>query len=117
MEQKTKITCLQDLLDWINNSNTCVVTETGDDYFIVEASNNADVYVHYEEYYEIEDIVKKAIESFYDFDADERFTELWSKEFADHNHLLPIQFIKMLQEDEESFGELAGELREVWHKK
>ncbi|GHT40086.1 hypothetical protein AGMMS49965_07820 [Bacteroidia bacterium] len=111
MEQK--ITCLQDLLDWINNSDVCTVTETGDDYFIVEAPNNADVYVHYEADDEIDDIVKKTMESLYDFDADERFEELWEPGFVSQNHFRPSQFIKMLQKDEETFRGLAGELREL----
>ena len=37
------------------------------------------------------------------FDADEEFTELWSKEFAEHNGFTPSGFMKMLQDDEKHF--------------
>jgi hypothetical protein len=113
MKKNAKITCLQELLDWINNSNTCHITEHDTDYFIVEAPNNADIYVRFEKYDDIEKIVKKTIEKLYNFDADERFMELWSVKFANQNHFLPSHFIKMLQEDEASLKELAGELREL----
>jgi hypothetical protein len=69
------------------------------------------VFVNFEKDDDIDDIVTKTIERFYDFDADERFMDLWNVEFADHTHFLPSQFIKMLQEDEESFRELADNLR------
>ncbi len=46
---------------------------------------------------------------------DERFMELWSVDFANRNHFKPSQFLKMLQEDEASFKELAGKLESAWH--
>jgi len=116
MEQKSEIKNLQQLFDWIDSSKTCYVTETGEDYFVVEAPNNADVHVHYEEYDEIDDIISCTIDKLENFDADEQFMELWSIEFANHNHFSPSQFIRMLQEDEETFKELAEKLADVWHK-
>ena len=47
------------------------------------------------------------------FDADERFMELWSNDFAERNRFKPSQFIRMLQEDEKSLKELADKLRMV----
>ncbi|MDR0206708.1 MAG: hypothetical protein LBI45_05575, partial [Bacteroidales bacterium] len=59
----------------------------------------------------IEDIICKTIEQLEEFDADERFTELWSADFAKRNCFTPLQFINMLKEDEASFKELAEELK------
>jgi hypothetical protein len=112
MEQKEKITSLQKLIDWIDNSNICHVTEQGDDYFLVEASNNADVHVWVKENDNINDIISDTARQLEEFDADERFMELWSKEFAEHNHFSPSQFIKMLQEDEKTFRDVAYRLRD-----
>jgi hypothetical protein len=113
MEQNNEITCLQELYDWINNSNICVVTETGDNYFLVEAPNNADVHIWVEKDADINNIICKTIKQLEEFDADEQFMELWDVNFANHNHFKPSQFIKMLQEDEESLKELTGELRKL----
>ncbi|MDR2147270.1 MAG: hypothetical protein LBE91_12505 [Tannerella sp.] len=106
-----KIENLQQLFDWIDNSKICCVSEKEDDYFCIEASNNADVFINIETEDAIDDIVFCTIERLQDFNADERFMELWSKEFAERNHFRPSQFLKMLQEDEASFKELAGRLR------
>ncbi len=81
----------------------------------MQAPNNSDVFINIEQTDEIEDIISCTIERFTDFDADERFMELWSREFAEHNHFKPSQFLKMLQEDEASFKELAGKLEDMWH--
>jgi hypothetical protein len=50
MKHINKITSLQQLIDWIDNSDYCTITETGEDHFIVETPNNADVYVRHAEY-------------------------------------------------------------------
>jgi hypothetical protein len=115
MEQKIEIKNLQELFDWIDDSKICCLSEKEDDYFRIEAPNNADVFVNLEKGDDIDEIISRTIEQLENFDADERFTELWSKEFAGHNHFKPSQFLKMLQEDEASFKELAGKLENVWH--
>ena len=107
-----KINCLTELIEWINNSKTCCVSEQEDDYFYIEAPNNADVFINLETDDDINDILYRTIELLENFDADERFMEIWSKDFAEHNHFKPSQFIRMLQEDEETFRELAYKLRE-----
>jgi hypothetical protein len=116
MEQKNKIICLQELFDWIENSNVCLVSEKENDYFRIEAPNNADVFINIEKEDDMEDIISRTIERLDDFDADERFMELWSKEFAEQNHFTPSRFIKMLQEDERTFKDFAGELRILTNK-
>jgi hypothetical protein len=98
MKQKNKITSLQELIDWIENSNICHVTEQGDDYFLVEASNNADVHIWVKENDNINDIISD--------------TARQLEEFAEHNHFSPSQFIKMLQEDEKTFRDVAYRLRD-----
>ena len=113
MEQKTEIKNLQQLIDWIDNSENCVVSEQEDDYFYIEAPNNADVFINLEEDDVIDDIISRTIERLEEFDADDEFTELWSKEFAKHNGFTPLQFITMLQKDEASFRELAGKLKKL----
>jgi len=117
MEQQRKITSLQELIDWINNDNDCHVSETDNEYFYIEAPNNADVFVCIEKDADIDDIVLQTIDNLEDFDANERFMELWSKEFAEHNHFTPSHFIKILQEDKETFCGVAYRLRDFVGKK
>ncbi|MDR0574317.1 MAG: hypothetical protein LBG96_09865 [Tannerella sp.] len=113
MEQKNKITSLQELIEWVDSRERCYVSEQDDDYFCIEAPNNADISVNIEEDDTIEDIVARTIEHLRDFEADERFTEWWSADFAKHNGFSPSQFLRMLQEDEASFRELADNLEET----
>ena len=108
-----KITCLTELIEWIDNSKPCCVSEQEDDYFYIEAPNNADIFINLETGDDIEDILCRTIELLGNFNADERFMELWSKDFAERNHFKPSQFIRMLQKDEASFKELARELRKL----
>ena len=111
MGQKKEINSLQELIDWIDNSKICCFEEISEEYFIIEAPNNATWQIQFKKDDEIDDIILKTIEQLEKFDADNEFTELWSKDFAEHNHFTPSQFIRMLQEDEASFKELARELR------
>ena len=113
MEQKIEINNLEELFKWIDSSRQCYVVEKEKDFFQISAPNNAEVYVNIEENDDICDIIDRAIYMLQDFDADERFMELWSVNFAEHNHFTPSQFIRMLQEDEASFKELARELRKL----
>ena len=113
MEQNNEIKNLQELLDWIDNSKICFVSEQEDNYFRIEATNSADVFINLETDDDIENILCSTIELLEKFNTDERFMELWSEEFAEHNHFTPSQFIRMLQEDEASFKELAMELRKL----
>ena len=106
-----KITCLKELIEWIDNSKTCCVSKQGDDYFYIETPNDGDVSINIETDDNIDDIIYRTIKLLESFNADERFMELWSVDFAEHNHFKPSQFIRMLQEDETSFKELARELR------
>jgi hypothetical protein len=89
MEQKNKITCLQELFDWIENSTDCHVFDKEDDNFSIEAPNNAVWQIQFEKDDNIDDIIVKAIKQLEKFDADEEFMDLWSKEFAEHNHFTP----------------------------
>ncbi|MEY8601928.1 hypothetical protein [Staphylococcus shinii] len=38
-----------------------------------------------------------------EFDVDETFAELWSKEFSEHNSFTPTSFLEILKEDKEHF--------------
>lgn len=110
MEQK--IENLQQLFDWIENNN-CRVFDKEEANFTIEAPNNATWQIQFEKDDEIVDIISKIIEQLEEFDADERFTEWWSADFAKHNGFTPLQFITMLKEDEETFRYLARELRKI----
>ncbi len=112
---ENKINYLTELFDSIDSSNICCISEREDDYFCIEAPNNADVFINLEKKDDIDNIISCTIEQLRDFDADERFMELWSREFAEHNHFTPSQFLNMLQEDEASFKELAEKLEDVQH--
>ena len=107
MEQKIEIKNLQELFDWINSSKTCYVDETGEDYFVVQASNNANWQIQFEKNDDIDEIILKTIEQLQNFDADEQFADWWHRDFE----YPPLQFITMLKEDEASFKELADRLR------
>jgi hypothetical protein len=111
MEQKNNITTLQKLFDWIDNTSSCYVSDKSEDYFDIYAPNDTVWQIQYAREDEIEDIISKTISQLQNFDADECFEELWEPSFVSQNHFKPSQFIKMLQEDEETFRELAGELR------
>jgi len=113
MGQKTEINSLQELIDWIDNSKICCFEEISEEYFIIEAPDNATRQIQFKKDDEIDDIILKTIEQLEEFDADNEFMELWSVDFAKHNHFKPSQFIRMLQEDEETFKGLAYKLREV----
>jgi len=112
MEQKVKIGNLEQLFDWIE-SNNCYVFDKAKDYFFVEAPNNAGWQIQFEKDDDIENIISKTIEQLEEFDADEKFTEYWSADFAKHNAFTPLQFITMLKKDENTFGYLARELKKI----
>ena len=112
MKQKNKIKNIQQLYDWINSSKQCLVVDEYDDCFILQAPNDATWHIKFDEDDEIEDVINKTISQLFEFDADEEFTELWCKEFAERNCFTPLQFITMLKEDEETFRNLADQLRE-----
>ena len=61
-EQKAEITNLQELIDWIDSSKTCYVTEKGENYFVVQAPKNATWQIQFEKKDDIEDIIYKAKE-------------------------------------------------------
>jgi len=113
MEQKSKTTDLQWLLEFIENSGNFRVFDKEEDNFTIEAPNNATWQIQFEKDSEVNEIVSKTIKQLEEFDADERFTEWWSADFAKHNGFTPSQFIRMLQEDEASFKELAMRLRKT----
>ena len=113
MEDKKQITSLQGLFDLIENSKNFRVFDKENDNFTVEAPNQAVWQIQYEIKDKIDTIIFKTIEQLEEFDTDERFTEWWSTDFAKHNGFTPSQFIRMLQEDEASFKELARELRKL----
>ena len=113
MKQQIEINSLQDLFNWIDSSKRCYVVEKYDDCFTIQVPNNATWQIQFDKNDEIDDIISKTTEQLEDFDADERFTDFWSREFAERNGFRPSQFIRMLQEDEASFEELAMELRYV----
>jgi hypothetical protein len=110
MEQK--IENLQQLFDWIEN-NDCRLFDKEKDNFSIEAPKNATWQIQFEKDDDIEEIIYKTIEQLEYFDANERFTEFWCKEFAESNGFTPLQFITMLKEDEETFRFLARELRKI----
>ena len=113
MENKKQNTSLQGFFDFIENSKNFRVFDKENDNFTIEAPNQAVWQIQYEIKDKIDTIVFKTIEQLEEFNADERFTEWWSIDFAERNHFKPSQFITMLKEDEASFKELARELRKL----
>ena len=113
MEQETQITNIEELIDWITFTHRCFSVDIEDNGLYIQAPNNAGIFISIEKDDDIDDIISRTIERFEDFDTDEQFMELWSKDFAEHNHFKPSQFIRMLQEDEKSFHNLAKKLRRM----
>lgn len=56
---------------------------------------------------ELEGAVVKAV---YELDIDDFFNEVWSYEFASHNHFKPSQFMEMLEEDNDYFEEVYRQI-------
>jgi hypothetical protein len=113
MPTPQRITSIQGLYDLINKIDRAGILESGDDYFIVECPNDANVTVTFNPDDDIDEIIQNTIGTFEDFDADEEFTELWSVEFARHNHFVPTQFISMLNADERFLRKTTFELRKI----
>jgi len=113
MKQKVKINNLQNLFNLIEINRQCSVTENEKDFFYIAAPFNSDVFVNIGKNEGICDIILRTIERLEEFDADERFTEWWSTDFAKHNGFSPSQFIGMLKEDEKTFRNLADKLRKL----
>ena len=76
MEQKNEIKNLQELFNWTGNSKTCCIEEIGEEYFVVEAPNNATWQIQFDKNDTIGDIISKMIEQVEKFDADNEFMEL-----------------------------------------
>jgi hypothetical protein len=84
-------------------------------YMTVEAPNNSIITLDFrtEEDPKLviseRDFVDEFISSANAFDADERFNDVWDREFAQHNGFTPSQFLRMLQKDQLFFEEKARE--------
>ena len=115
MEQKVEFKNKEELLTWIEKNHRIYPIENEADYFTLQAFRDTSITVCFEEDDDIDEIISKTINRLESFDADDEFMELWSVDFANHNHFKPSQFLKMLQEDEASFKELARKLEDVWH--
>ena len=50
------------------------------------------------------------IKAVYELNIDDFFNEVWSYEFAAHNHFKPSQFIQMLEEDNDYFEEVYRQI-------
>ncbi|GHT18519.1 hypothetical protein FACS1894189_6520 [Planctomycetales bacterium] len=112
MKKSNEIQNVKELLEWIAAHSNFGVMDEGENYFYVQCPRDTSVSVRFENEDDINEIIFKTIERFEDFDADDEFTELWSHEFAEHNHFTPSRFLTMLQSDEKDLHELALELRQ-----
>lgn len=50
------------------------------------------------------------------FDAEEEFNEIWSKEFGKHNGYTAFEFVEMLKADEQQFHEKANILEQQYNE-
>ena len=80
-------------------------------YMTVEAPNHATIGVDFDKDSDEQTILREVADFMDSFDADDEFDELWSREFGEHNHFTPSQFIHMLMEDERFYRETATRLR------
>jgi hypothetical protein len=106
-----KITNVNELVDWIYNNSNIDFPNVDDSTIYIQGACDSSVTIDFEIDNTIDEIIFKVMNTLESFDADNEFMELWSVEFAKRNHFKPSQFIRMLQEDEASFKELAKKLR------
>ena len=95
----------------LDHGNSEVFVQNDEIYMVVEAPNNATMGYSVPEGSTMEDVYELNIAHMEDFDADDEFTEMWSREFGEHNGFSPSGFLEMLQEDEEYFRKTAKQLR------
>jgi len=110
-----EITNIKELADWIYNNGDVSCPHIDDNSIYFQGTWNSSITIDFETSETIDDIISKTINTLETFDADNEFMELWNTDFAKRNQFKPSQFLKMLQEDEASFKELAGKLEDVWH--
>jgi hypothetical protein len=108
-----KITNVNELADWIYNNSNVDSPNVESNSIYIQGACDSSVTIDFEIDDTIDEIISKAINTLESFDADNEFMELWSVDFAKHNHFKPSQFIRMLQEDEASFKGLAEKMRKL----
>ena len=79
----------------------------------IEAPNHATMSFTTNEGDSMGDVYRRAVERMENFDPEEEFNELWSRQFGKHNHYTPSQFLAMLNADAEFFEERGDELRSL----
>lgn len=98
----------------LSHGNSEVILQDRDLYVTVEAPNHATISVNTPVMESDEETIgnlkTEMARSMGDFDADERFNEYWSKDFAEHNGFTPSGFLTMLQKDERHFHDTAQRL-------
>jgi hypothetical protein len=111
--EKVKIENIEDFIEWINSHNeNNFHCEIDGDSLLVEC-NYSSMNIWFEEQDTISNIIKRAIEYFEDFSADNEFESFLQSGYVKQYGYTPSECIKMLMSDEASFKELAGELRMV----
>mgnify|MGYP007022641280 CR=1 FL=1 len=86
----------------------------GSPYVSIEGPNHATLTVNVVDAEDtMGDVYAEAANRMEDFDPEEEFNELWSRQFGEHNHYTPSQFLAMLNADAEFFEERGDELRSL----
>ena len=114
-EEKTIITCLEELYCWINENTQCFVRESYEDSFIIEALNNTDLEIKINESHNLNVNIKRIIKQLEKFDGSEKSKETMNFNFAASCMLdFPIySFDKEWNEAEFDFHFLADQLRDL----
>ena len=96
----------------LDHGNAEAFIQDGELYMSVEAPNHTVICPVIDSVSDEWDLRGRLANWMRDFDADDEFNELWSRDFAKHNRRTPSQFINMLQEDQEFFKDTADNLTE-----
>ena len=99
-EEKTNITCLEELYDWIHGNTQFLVRESDEDYFIIEAPNNTDLKIKINESDNINDNLKRIIKQLEKFDAHTRFISSWNSDISRKYNIFGLPFYAITQHNE-----------------
>jgi len=110
--EKIKIENVEDLRDWVTSHHN-FECEMEDDSLLIQIHLTSSIAIWFEEKDSIHDIILRTIEYFEDFSTDNEYNKFLQSDYVKQYGYTPSECIKMLVSDEESFHNLAKELREL----
>jgi hypothetical protein len=118
-EEKTIITCLEELYSWIHANTQFLVRESDEDYFIIDLPNNTDLKIKINESHNINVNIKRIIRQLEKFEAHTRFISSWHPDISRKYNIYGLSFYAITQHNERweqseyDFHFLANQLRDL----